>query len=659
MAEIAIPLALLGGLYIVANKDDTNTQPSSSSNTKKQITQENFTSNRVIPKSNQRTLENTHTPDLNYPTSNTKEYKTDIQSQPSYYPSPNNHNDVFYNREKYEKKYENLESFSNAKNSQITSLTGKQVDSNQFTHNNMVPFFGSKVTQNVDVNNDNRLDNMIGSGSLYMSKQEQAPLFKPQKNMQWGHGMPSTSDFMQSRMNPSKSMNNVKPFQEIRVGPSLTNKDGIGGSGGFNSGMEARDQWRPKTVDELRVASNPKVTYGGVTLGGKDRVTNRGILGKVEKYTPDSFFIHSPDRYFTTTGIEKAQTARSKELLKYENRADTTTEYFGASELADAQGPYLQVPDSYRPSRRPELAPNTKHITNTYANNRNKATTGDYGIKGYKSSVLPNNRDLTHARSGNQFGIVGSFLQAVTAPLMDVLRPSRKENVIGNSRPNGNVGVVDHEAGYVYNPNDRAKTTIREMTENRPDHYYLNNQKESGGYGYIVNKNRPVAQERDDTCVEYVGNVNAQDQIGAGGYEVSNQVAYGQARDGTNVSYIGNAGNTNTTSNAQVYDSAYNAHLINKEPLSRGRVPMGNSTKIFNGQEFTNMKVDKLECDRRNNRMFVPQQIGYSQNAHTNQLGQITRRSEFGQDIHQQRMNPVDLQAFRNNPYTKPLNSVA
>ena len=30
---------------------------------------------------------------------------------------------------------------------------------------------------------------------------------------------------------------------------------------GFNSGMESRDSWKPKTVDDLRAANNPKAVY--------------------------------------------------------------------------------------------------------------------------------------------------------------------------------------------------------------------------------------------------------------------------------------------------------------------------------------------------------------------------------------------------------------
>ena len=62
-------------------------------------------------------------------------------------------------------------------------------------------------------------------------------------------------------------MNNVKPWQEIQVGPGLGKGYSSKGSIGFNSGMEQRSKYLPKNVDQLRVSTNPKVTYGGQILG--------------------------------------------------------------------------------------------------------------------------------------------------------------------------------------------------------------------------------------------------------------------------------------------------------------------------------------------------------------------------------------------------------
>ena len=37
----------------------------------------------------------------------------------------------------------------------LSPLTGLPIKSDEFTHNNMIPFFGSRVRQNVDINKSN------------------------------------------------------------------------------------------------------------------------------------------------------------------------------------------------------------------------------------------------------------------------------------------------------------------------------------------------------------------------------------------------------------------------------------------------------------------------------------------------------------------------
>ena len=594
--ELALPIIVLGGMYVISNQD--NTKPPK---------KEGFIQNNTTLTKNQvKALPNTNTQPRNFPTNGISELK----ENPKYYPSPNAATDKYFQQSVYEEKAE-------SNTNMYKSLTGNNVSTSDLKHNNMVPFFGSKVTQLTSNynNNESRLDNMNGSGSQRISKREMAPLFKPEQNMQWAHGTPNTSDFIQSRINPSTSMANVKPFQEVRVGPALNQQDGVLGSGGFNSGMAARERWIPKSVDELRTANNPKVTYGGVILGGKSDVTNRGIMGKMEKNRPDTYFINSPERYFTTTGLQKAQTARGIELLKPENRETTTQEYFGTAGEGEVEASY--VSGKYQQPMRPQLDPNIKHITNAYHKGGN---TGDNGFKGYKDSVLGNNRMLT---TRQEYGAVSSFAKAIVAPLMDLLRPTRKENVVGNLRPSGNAATAV-TAGVVYNPAERTKTTIREMTENRPDHMFVNNQQGIGGYGYTVNEQQPTYQQRDTTGCEYIG--------------------------------IG--GNTGATSNAPTYNAAYNAHLINKEPISRGRVPTTSNAPLFNGESNTNIHIDKRDCDRNNNRMWVPQQVT-SVSATTQQIGSTTTRSEYGLDINCQRNQSNILDAFNSNPYTKSLQSWA
>ena len=53
------------------------------------------------------------------------------------------------------------------------SLTGEPINKNNFKHNNMVPFFGGSIKQNVDDNaNRSKLENFTGSMDNYQSKKK-------------------------------------------------------------------------------------------------------------------------------------------------------------------------------------------------------------------------------------------------------------------------------------------------------------------------------------------------------------------------------------------------------------------------------------------------------------------------------------------------------
>lgn len=593
MAEIAVLTTFLGGMYILSN-----------STNEKKIKRESFTSaSKIRP---QNTL-----PLKNFPVNGISENK----ELPNYYPSPNQASDRYFHQSVYEKNAENDTGV-------YTSLTGEKVKASDLNHNNMQPFYGAKVNQpNLDRSYESKFDYANGAGSQQFKKSAIGPMFKPEENMDWAHGTPNVSNFLQSRVNPSMSMANVKPFEEIRVGPGLNKNDCINGSNGFNSGMEAREIWRPKTVDELRTVNNAKVSYEGVILGGKREVTNRGIIGKVEKNLPDTYYINGPERYFTTTGQEKAQTARSIQLLPEENRQTTNREYFGTGDQTTGEAGY--IPGSYNPSTRKQLESKLKHVSNGYAPNKHEATSGDNSRQGYKDSVLSNNRTLDTCRQPN-YGIVSSVAQAVVMPILEMIRPSRKENFVGNLRPNGNAGRSDINKTYVYNPADRPKTTIKEMTARRKDHQFMNNQSESGGYGYMVNPQRVEDQQRDSTTT----------------------------------SYLGNGGNTQGSSNAMVYDHIYSAELIDKTPISKGRDPTPQGAKMFNGQSHTNIRVDKHDSDRNNRRMFVPENI-MKVTPSVELKGKSVLRSEYGQGIQCERNRPEILDAFHKNPYSHSLTGVA
>jgi hypothetical protein len=194
------------------------------------------------------------------------------------------------------------------------------------------------------------LDNMTGAGSQTIDKKEQAPLFSPGTDLGWATGTPNVSDFFQSRVNPSLKISNVKPFEEQRVAPGLGLGYGTEGAGGFNSGMLGRELWQEKTVDELRVANNPKSTF---TLIGHEGpadsyMKNRGMIGNVEKNRQDTAFEMGSDRLFTTTGMKKERSIFAEPIDRYTTRPETTVSYSG---VAGASNPSTFVTGEYMDSK--------------------------------------------------------------------------------------------------------------------------------------------------------------------------------------------------------------------------------------------------------------------------------------------------------------------
>lgn len=404
-----------------------------------------------------------------------------------------------------------------------TSMTGQTVESDYFTHNNMVPFFGSKSRANNPSNAlESTLDSYTGNGSQQFSKREVSTFFTPSEGYQWAHGMPTTSDFVQSRIVPSMNMAGVKPFDEIKVGPGVGIGYGNEGMGGYNSGMLAREQWMDKTVDQLRVANKQKASglgmlgYEGPANSSIKRSTDRAQQGIVEKNRVERTFEMGSDRLFTTTGLEKGPTMRALQVDDRSTRPETSVGYAGVASMGGGQT-LQQVRGEYMPTHNQQLG--AVPFSAPAAPNKGTAVEGEYGRR--STVAYPNNRSFPMNGTNNQpsgqpsgqpygsnyFGVAGASkaLGAVVAPLLDLLRPSRKENTIGNLRPYQNAkGPV--EQMYVYNPEDKPAATMRDISQRSPEHYNVNGQNMQNGLGYLMSDFDIIKNQRDTTTVGYMGN---------------------------------------------------------------------------------------------------------------------------------------------------------
>jgi len=612
--EIAIPLIALAGMYVVSNQTNESCTDKEIRKSIRQKKSENFTNMGIRSNLGVRAdngLPNTNIPPQNFPVSNINQLVDTTQE----YSNPNVATDKYFNQHLYQKNIQN--NIPVGQNPpQIFSMTGNYLESEQFRHNNMVPFNGGKVKGHAyDINiSESVLDNMNGSGSQTIKKIEQAPLFKPEDNMQWANGMPNQSDFYQSRVNPGMKNNNTKPFDSVMVGPGLDKGFGINGSNGYNSGMEARDKWLPKTIDQLRVDTNPKLEYELINHEGPANsfiksVPTAQMIGRVEKQRPDTFFINTQDRWFTTTGAEKGETLRPIQEMGVLRRNDIASEYMGPAGSVDIKAGH--APENFESSRRIQLPCNP--VNPSSAIGKGPTNGGDIFLKSHTN--YENNRSTIKQPDTLRSGFSGA-IGAVIAPIMDVFRPTRKSEATQNLRIYGDVSTSVSK-GYVYNPQDTAPTTNKETALYAPT-FNVNNQKEGI---YVNNYSTPDMTQRDTTSCEYY--------TAAGGASTG----FG------NMDYSSAYMQTNNDIKAQT--------IVNR--------PNQGGTQLFNqSMHLSTIKADQDRLDGRVNPAYS-QLSSLPPSVKT--YGALKASQYYNECAGCDRIQPDILNAFRSNPYVHSLSS--
>jgi hypothetical protein len=486
--EYLIGLGVLGlGYHLQANKDNK--------------VKKNFIGN--VPKSQLPSSENTYTSKRAYNIFQDEQKKADVLLEKSLYPQDTNvvtpgppfpimYNKVDYsqsslpvefnsytkyddividvnnidkNKEKNFNRIENNKSLPDSGGFQGISLTGNPIDPNNFTHNNQVPFFGGNVRQNLDEFSTRGIfENFTGTRDNYQKKQEQGLLFEPQKNMSNVYGTGSLDGFMLDRYYVSNIRSNETPIEKVYVGPGLNQGYTNEPSGGFQQ-PDAQDYSMPKTTDEIRVKTNPKISYYGRIVSGS-KIAKPGKIGTVYKNRPDTYYIQEPDRYFTTTGTVIAPEQRPCIVTKYTNRKTTELKTRTGS-AAPIHGTVAQVRSKYKISNKVTYDNNGPRnvdatgawsiIKNMLGMNNN--TPNDYGKKSIR--IRDNKRVLNNENDkGNNVINFKSPLEKGTARNNQKLKNTKKATLTKNNRINGNYQGI--KKSKIYDPNDVPKSTIKE-----------------------------------------------------------------------------------------------------------------------------------------------------------------------------------------------------
>jgi len=334
-----------------------------------------------------------------------------------------------------------------------SSLTGEKMPIEDFTHTNMKPFFGGRMKQNMDHEiNVSKLENFTGVQKFRHEKTNEKCFNDIHKNVN-DNELGYIKQF--DRMEVSKMQNNVTPSKQIRVGPgySSENKYESKPSGGFNHSEMIHSANMYKDIDDLRVKTNPKVSYEGVVVDGHKEYV-RGEVNDMNKNRVETFYEKTEADLFKTTGAYTKASMKPCQDVKKTARQDTTQEYKGTS-----YDPTKSVYNEFKSS-----GPIKKTLFGEFGfRNANvpdgQTTKEDHGRKNVM--VYQNERDITSTktRSGN----ITTLIKSLIAPIQDIFKPAQKEYMIKNARAFGG-NVNGHNKQTIYDPNSTAKTTIKETT---------------------------------------------------------------------------------------------------------------------------------------------------------------------------------------------------
>lgn len=328
----------------------------------------------------------------------------------------------------------------------------------EMVHTNMVPFYKGNITQNMDPDNRlnaHKLELYTGSYKLRQhNKQETEPFFAPTTGLTNIYGSVEKRELDRYKPSNTGKKHNELPFNQVRVGPGLNKGFTAAGSGGFHDYTRIM----PKSNDLLYI--NPKVEAKGKINHGKALTENRPLIGVQYKYRPTLLVENKcGERNFTTVGQVRGRTIRPDIVVRDTNRKMSRM-LMGPAEANDKKS----TPDNLLPKWRPSLKRN--YLNTTYRNMQQ--TTGkkmnDFSKSGFENR--PNERSVTGTRT--YWSNLKSFVNKVVSQFTDKAKYTRKQEYIDNVRPTGNFSSY-RKKHIAYNPNDVAKTTIRETYE-QSDH---------------------------------------------------------------------------------------------------------------------------------------------------------------------------------------------
>jgi hypothetical protein len=347
-----------------------------------------------------------------------------------------------------------------------SQLTGEYIAEKDFHSENAVPYYGGSIKQNMD-DSANRviLENYTGVADIPKRKCEVETFNDMTKNMTNINGMQNKNDIYKERMVTPTIRNNDFPIPKVQVGRGLNQGFDSKPTGGFHQ-FEAQNLVKKKCVDELRPKLNPNSTTAiGMVDRGKEtfeartvdgmKPAKRAELEEIAKNRPDTWYEQTSDMWLRTSAANLKPKKHAELNVKDTNRITTSKYNLGTA--------YASMHQARKADPQVKLTTRRQFLKSQLGiANLKGVGTGPKNDHG-KSQILvyKNERDVTSTRVYQ--GNITSLIKSVIAPIQDVIKITKKQHDVDNARHFGNM-QAPHKKATIYDPNDPARTTVKETT---------------------------------------------------------------------------------------------------------------------------------------------------------------------------------------------------
>jgi len=501
-------------------------------------------------------------------------------------------------------------------------------------HNNMQPFFGSNVTQNTSSNLfSTKLSNFTGnySDGEYKPKKEINNMFNP---VQTGGNVfgTHTSDLTDRYVEPT-SKNNDKLFTSKQVGPGLGLNYNETPSGGYQQ-LDAQMYALPRSIDTLRVKTNPQKSYTEPTIPGTVRnPNNRGKKFNNTKHKKVGFIVDR--QQLPTSGANNREIYKSKIILPDNNRKTTHTERFNSAGNSTRQ---IIVKGKYRDSSRNILknVDSSRNFSNTKIGGTNRT--------GYKKPNITS-REINSTKGDNVFrNMIGKSVNTLKNILFKP-RQTIKETTGQDFKLLNPTGKLKLKRRTTQN---MRKTTKETTVKNQ--YYGGSNLRKK--INYNSRKHIIPNTHRQTTDREYTGNA---EYTNGDAYKLVDKtfIPHTTNKQITSaneyIGHTGTSGNYNTRDRADVKNMNQN---LCKEEISKGRIPKGSNKKKSISKKDINVEINRNNLNTSKYNHSLPKKINTllgSNNTHITSIKDSL--ADESQCQHFERLNPeINLQ-LNTNPY--------